>query len=92
MAKPESLQADVAIHPGDFLREELEARGMSQRELARRMGRPSQAINEIVHGKKTITAVTAVELEAALGISADYWMNLRTIYELTLARRERAAS
>ena len=85
-------RTDMAIHPGEFLREELEARALSQRALATQIGRPYQVVNEIVRGKKTITAQTAVQLEEALGIAADYWMNLRTAYELTLARNERRAS
>ncbi len=88
----DTLRTDMAVHPGEFLREELEARELSQRALATQIGRPYQVVNEIVRGKKTITAGTAVQLEEALGISAGYWMNLRTAYELTLARNERRAS
>ncbi len=88
----DTARTDMAVHPGEFLREELEARALSQRALATQIGRPYQVVNEIVRGKKTITADTAVQLEAALGIAADYWMNLRTAYELTLARNERRAS
>ncbi len=88
----DTVHTDMAIHPGEFLREELEARSLSQRALATQIGRPYQVVNEIVRGKKTITAQTAVQLEEALGIAADYWMNLRTAYELTIARNERRAS
>jgi HTH-type transcriptional regulator / antitoxin HigA len=75
--------------PGDFLREELEARGWTQSDLAQRMGRPLRSINEVVNGKKAITAETAIGLGDALGTSAEYWMNLESVYRLHLARRRR---
>ncbi len=72
---------DVAIPPGEYLLEEITARGLSQKELARRMGRPLNAINEIINGKKAITAETALQLEAVMPeISARFWMNLETGY------------
>lgn len=74
--------ARLAVHPGEFLQEELDARGLSQAGLAREIGRPVQAINEVCRGKKAITARLALELEKALGISADMWMNLQSQYEL----------
>ena len=77
---------DVAIHPGEILAEELAAREMTQVALAERMGRPVQAVNEIVNGKKAITAATALELEKALGVPAHVWVNLQGQYELTQAR------
>ena len=83
---------DVAIPPGEYLAEEIEARGLSQKELARRMGRPANAINEIINGKKAITAETALQLENVMPeIPARFWLNLETDYQLTRAlirRRE----
>ena len=89
------VESDLAIHPGELLAEELEVRGMTQRGLAESIGRPIQAINEIVKGKKRITAETAVQLEKALDVPAHLWLNLQSRYELTLARqaeRERAGT
>ena len=63
-------------HPGWLLGEELESRGMSQRELARRIGRPFQVVNEIVRGRKAITAETALQLEAEFGTKAYIWLAL----------------
>jgi len=80
---------DVAIPPGETLAEELEAREMSQADLARRMGRPVQAVNEIVRGKKAITAATALDLEDALGVSALFWLRLEAAYQLNRARLAR---
>ena len=81
--------ADVAIPPGELLLEELEMRGLSQRRLAALIGRPVQAINEIVKGKKAITPQTALQLEAALGIEAVLWLGLETRYRLILAKQDR---
>jgi HTH-type transcriptional regulator / antitoxin HigA len=68
--------------PGDFIREELEARGWTQRDLARVIGRPLQAVNELVNGRKQITAGTAKELGLAFGTGPELWMNLESAYRL----------
>lgn len=70
------------FHPGEILLDELNARGWSQLEFAEILGRPYQAINEIVKGKKRITPETAKELSAALGTSAEFWLNLDSAYHL----------
>ena len=70
-------------HPGEHLRDELDARGWTQVEFAEIIGRPVQAINEIVNGKRGVTARTAREFGAALGTSAELWMNLNTAYRLS---------
>ena len=86
MATKTSAYPDVAIPPGEYLAEEVAARGLSQKELARRMGRPVNAINEIVNGKKAITAATALQLESVMPeIPARFWLNLETDYQLTKA-------
>jgi HTH-type transcriptional regulator / antitoxin HigA len=77
---------DIAIPPGEYLAEEIEARSISQKELAKRMGRPLNAINEIINGKKTITAETALQLEEVMPeIPARFWLNLETDFQLTKA-------
>jgi HTH-type transcriptional regulator/antitoxin HigA len=79
---------------GAILRRELAARGWTQRDLAEVMGRPQQAISEIVRGSKRITAETALELAAALGTSAVVWLRLDAGHRLRLAeeRPEMAAA
>lgn len=84
--KEREAWSDLAIPPGETLAEELETRGWSQSELARRMGRPVQAINEIIRGVKQITAETALQLGHVLGTSAELWMRLEGNYQLTRAR------
>ena len=78
---------DRAIHPGVYLAQELETRSMTQTELSRRMERPVQVINEIVRGKKSVSAETALGLERVLGTSARTWMNLQSNYQLVKARQ-----
>jgi addiction module HigA family antidote len=82
----ERLFSDLAIPPGELLEEELQEIGMTQNELARRTGRPAQAINELIRGKKAITHKTALEFERVLGIPAHIWVNLQASYDLTNAR------
>jgi HTH-type transcriptional regulator/antitoxin HigA len=71
--------------PGDFVREELEARRWTQGDLASVIGRPVQVVNEIVNGRKGITAQTAKQLAAAFGTSAELWLNLESTYRLATA-------
>ena len=80
--------SDAVIHPGELLAEEIEARGMSQRELALAMGRPPQLISELVRGRRGISAETALQLESALGTAAHIWVGLDADYRLALAQRQ----
>ena len=84
-----TVGADV-LHPGEMLREELEAREMTQVALAQAMGRPARTVNEIVQGRRAITAETALDLEAALGIPAAVWVGLQAQYDLGRAATRRA--
>jgi HTH-type transcriptional regulator/antitoxin HigA len=68
--------------PGEYLRDELHARGWTQRQFARIIGRPLQTVNGIVNGKTSITAQTAKEIAAAFGTSANLWMSLQGSYDL----------
>ena len=76
------------VHPGEILLEEyLIPMGISQYRLSKEISVPARRINEIVHGKRGITADTAVRLSAYFGNSAEFWMNLQSHYELRLERR-----
>ncbi|HTW95819.1 MAG TPA: HigA family addiction module antitoxin [Tepidisphaeraceae bacterium] len=70
------------FHPGEFLREELEARRWSQRDFARIIGRPLQVVNRIIRAKKRVTAETAKEIGLALGTGPEVWINLQSCYDL----------
>ena len=75
--------------PGRTISRELEARGWTQKDLAEIMGRPEQAISQIVNGDKEITPQTAIELSKAFGVSAQFWSNLEANYRLWLAARDK---
>jgi HTH-type transcriptional regulator/antitoxin HigA len=85
------IESNLAIHPGEMLAEEIEARGMTQKALAEAMGRPPQLVNEIVRGKKAITAETALQLEQVLDIPAYLWLAKQSRYDLIMARQAQKA-
>ncbi|WP_062387592.1 HigA family addiction module antitoxin [Demequina iriomotensis] len=79
------------IHPGEVLLEDfIEGFGITQNKLAVSIGVPPRRINEIVHGKRGVTADTALRLARYFGTSAEFWLNLQSHYELDLAE-DRAA-
>lgn len=76
------------VHPGDvLLREFLEPTGTSQNALARATGVPPRRINEIVLGKRGVSADTAIRLAAAFGTSERFWLGLQADFDLEAARR-----
>ncbi len=79
--KPDSVSA-----PGETLLETLENLGMSQEELATRMGRPAKTINEIIQKRAAITAEIALQLEQILHIPASFWLKREQNYRESLAR------
>lgn len=83
-----AIHSDLAIPPGEYLLETADELGISQADLARRMGRPAQAINEIIKGEKAITPETALQLEQVLGVPAHVWTGLEAEYQLVLARQQ----
>jgi addiction module HigA family antidote len=75
------------IHPGELLLEEfLEPMGLSQYRLAKGLSVPPRRINEIVHGKRRITADTALRLARFFGTSESLWLNLQSRYDLEVER------
>jgi HTH-type transcriptional regulator/antitoxin HigA len=82
-----NTQVEQVFPPGEILREELEARGWSQLDLAEILGRPAKLVNELVGGRRAITPETAQGLADALGTSPELWMNLESQYQLYKARR-----
>ncbi|EGQ7853135.1 HigA family addiction module antitoxin [Vibrio vulnificus] len=88
MMTDQSYISDLAIPPGEYLEEVLDDLELSQAELARRMGRPPQAINEIIKGEKAITPDTAIQLEQVVGVPAEFWNNLESEYRLVLAKEQ----
>jgi addiction module HigA family antidote len=83
---------DWSVHPGEILLEALQERGLTQTAFAPKFKRPVQVVNQIIKGKKGITADTALDLESALGISAEFWMHAQADHNLSVARQRRANS
>lgn len=74
------------VHPGEILREEfMQPLGLSQTRLGRDLGVSPRRINEIVHGKRSITADTALRLSRYFGTSAEFWLGLQADYDLDVA-------
>ncbi len=85
---PKPYKAPIAIPPGFTIQELLDDRGMRQEDLAHRMGRPVQMVNEIIKAKKAITAETAGQLGTVLGMTQQYWLNREANYQAAKERLE----
>lgn len=81
-----TFDPDWSVHPGEILLDELEERGMSQSELATRLGVSAKHVNRIIKGRAGFSASFAVKLETVLGISAKFWLNVQANHDLRLAR------
>jgi addiction module HigA family antidote len=82
----------MAIHPGEHLAEELKELGMSAAELARQLDVPTNRITEILNGRRAITGDTALRLAHFFGTTAEFWLNLQSLYEVRLAERKSGRS
>lgn len=80
--------AITAIHPGEHLAEELTALNMSAAELARKLDVPTNRVTQILHGTRSITGDTALRLAHFFRTSAQFWLNLQSLYELRLAEQK----
>jgi len=80
--------AVTPIHPGEHLKEELEALGMSAAELARKLKVPTNRITLILNGRRGISGDTTVRLSHFFGTSAEFWLNLQSLYDLRLAQQK----
>ena len=74
------------IHPGEHLAEILDELGISQYRLARTIGVPPRRINDIVRGRRSVTADTALRIGRALAMTPEFWLNLQRMYDLDRAR------
>jgi len=82
----------MAIHPGEHLAEELKELRMSAAELARQLDVPTNRITEILNGRRGITGDTALRLAHFFGTTAEFWLNLQSLYEVRLAERRSGKS
>ena len=81
-----------AIHPGEHLAEELKELGMSAAELARQLDVPTNRVTEILNGRRAITGDTALRLAHFLGTTAEFWLNLQSLYEIRVAQKKAGKS
>jgi antitoxin HigA-1 len=80
--------AVIAIHPGEHLAEELRELGMSAAELARQLNVPTNRVTEILNGRRAVSGDTALRLAHFFGTSAEFWLNLQSLYEIRVARQK----
>lgn len=81
-----------AIHPGKHLAEELNELNMSAAAFARQLNVPTNRITEILNGRRAITGDTALRLAHFFGTTAEFWLNLQSLYEIRLAQRKSGKS
>jgi len=82
------ITTDIALHPGEVIAMEIEARGIKKSDFAAQLNiKPSQ-LSELLHEKRHVNAQMALRLESLLDISADFWMRVQSAYELHIARQK----
>jgi addiction module HigA family antidote len=82
----------TAIHPGEHLAEELKELGMSAAELARQLDVPTNRVTEILNGRRAITGDTALRLAHFFGTTAEFWLNLQSLFEIRVAQKKAGKS
>ncbi|MDF2096027.1 HigA family addiction module antitoxin [Aquibaculum arenosum] len=81
-----------AVHPGEVLKEELEAADVTSTEFARQIEVPPNRISQIIAGKRAITGDTALRFGHWFGVDPQFWLNLQAQFELAVAQREKGAA
>ena len=79
----------TTTHPGDVLKEELEARSISQKKFSEILNVPYTQLNEILNGKRPVTTDFALMVEAALGINPELLINMQTRYNMSVPRQKK---
>ena len=85
-SRGKEIHTDITLHPGDVLQDELEARDIKKSHFAVQLGMKPGHFSELLHGKRHISAATAIKLEKLLDISAEYWMRVQVYYDLFVER------
>ena len=85
-----NMTSSMLIHPGEMIKDEIIARGMTQKELAKQMGVSYTVFNEILNGKRPVTTEYALLLEAALGTKASIWIGLQADYNMQKAKQDKS--
>lgn len=85
-----NMTSSLLIHPGEMIKDEIIARGMTQKELAKQMGVSYTVFNEILNGKRPVTTEYALLLEAALGTDAMIWIGLQADYDIQKVKQDKS--
>lgn len=83
-----NMMSSFLIHPGEMIKDEIIARGITQKELAQQMGVSYTVFNEILNGKRPVTTEYALLLEAALGTDANIWIGLQADYNMQKMKKD----
>ena len=83
------MMSSELIHPGEMIKDEIQARGLTQKELAQQMGVSYTVFNEILNGKRPVTTEYALLLEAVLGTNANIWLRLQADYNMQKVRQDK---
>ena len=78
----------ILVHPGELIKEELQARNLTQKYFSRVTGIPYTLFNDVLNGRRPVSTELALTIEAAMGISAEMLVNIQTRYNMQLARRD----
>lgn len=84
------MTSSMLIHPGEMIKDEIIARGITQKELAKQMGVSYTVFNEILNGKRPVTTEYALLLEAALGTNASIWIGLQADYNMQKVKQDKS--
>ena len=84
------MMSSMLIHPGEMIKDEIMARGLTQKEVARQMGVSYTVFNEILNGKRPVTTEYALLLEAVLGTDAHIWIGLQQEYNMQKAKQDKS--
>lgn len=80
-----NLTPSQPIHPGEMIKDEIEYRGISQKDFAAEIGMPASVLNAVLNGKRAVTTEYALLFEAALGVDANIWLRMQTAYNKQIA-------
>lgn len=86
--KNKEILSDIVLHPGDIIMDELEARAIMKSAFAEQLGMKPGHFSELLHGKRNVSAATAIKLEDLLGITAEYWLRVQVYYDLFMERNK----
>lgn len=87
-SRGKEIQTDITLHPGEVLQDELEARDIKKSFFAEQLGMKPGHFSELLHGKRHVSAATAIKLEKLLGISAEYWLRVQVYHDLFMERNK----